>query len=155
MPTDRFSFEGFPPAKTHARKDFFVTLAHQTQTLIFYEAPHRIEASVRDMMVAFGEQRSAVLARELSKTYETFLTGTLADVASQLEFDANQQRGEFVVMVEGWRRQQSDSISTEAEHIMTILLAELPIKKAAALTAKITGDKKNQLYQWALDQVDD
>ncbi len=151
LPSDRFSFEGFPSAKHQARLAHFQSLAKDERTLIFYESTHRIEDSLADMASAFGGDRQCVIARELTKTFETILEGSLVDLNRTLEQDPNQRKGEFVVLVTGYRAVVVDDISAEAEKILRALLGELPIKKAAALTAKITGEKKNKLYQWALD----
>lgn len=152
LPSDRFSFEGFLPAKSGARKNTLQDLLQDPRTLIFYESPHRIVASLADIGEVFGEERQMVLAREISKTFETFLSGTLSKVLAQVMADENQQRGEFVLLVKGY---QPPEISTgpgpEACRVMRILLSEsLPLKQAASLAAQITGEKKNRLYDWAL-----
>tara|TARA_R110000823_G_scaffold28045_40_gene81566 strand:+ start:3612 stop:4448 length:837 start_codon:yes stop_codon:yes gene_type:complete len=149
LPSDRFSFEGFPPPKTAARVKRFETLAESAQTMIFYESPHRILDTLRDMITTFGPDREAVLAREITKTFETFLTGTLTTILQQVCADSNQQKGEMVVMVKG----NVDAVSaSEAEQlrILKTLLDDLPVKQAAALAARITGGQKNALYQLAL-----
>lgn len=151
LPSDRFAFEGFPPAKAVAREKFFESLSQDPRTLIFYESPHRILDSVQAMVAVFGEDRQLVLAREISKTFETFLSGTAADVLAQVMADTNQQRGEIVLLVHGYNApERPDGIAPEAEHVLKVLLEELPVKQAAALAAKITGEKKNALYRWAL-----
>ncbi|WNO08523.1 16S rRNA (cytidine(1402)-2'-O)-methyltransferase [Teredinibacter sp. KSP-S5-2] len=153
LPSDAFSFRGFPPAKSGQRQSWLTSLAENTETLVFYESPHRIEDSLRDMQVAFGSTRQAVLARELTKTFETFLSGTLEQLITQVEEDANQRKGEMVILVSGMEASSlSEDVSAEAMKIMGILLSELPVKKAASLCAQITGEKKNRLYQWALTQ---
>lgn len=149
LPSDRFSFEGFPPPKTAARLKKFETLAGSPQTLIFYESPHRILDTLTDMIATFGSDREAVLAREITKTFETFLTGTLDDILQQVIADSNQQKGEIVVMVKG----NDDAVSaSDAEQlkVLTVLLDDLPVKQAAVLAARITGGQKNALYQLAL-----
>lgn len=154
LPSDRFSFEGFPPAKSGARKECFAELRESPHTLIFYESPHRIVASLTDMVEIFGAQRRLVMAREISKTFETFLSGTTASVLERVIADPNQQKGEIVLMLEGFRKlTEQDGPSGEAQRVMRILLAaELPLKQAAGLAASISGDKKNRLYEWALGQ---
>lgn len=154
LPSDRFSFEGFPPAKSGARKELFSALAADPRTLIFYESPHRILASLTDMVEVFGPQRRIVMAREISKTFETFLSGTTSAVRAQVEVDLDQQKGEIVVLVEGYRApEEVDGPSAEAQRVMQLLLdAQLPLKQAAGLAAEISGDKKNRLYDWALRQ---
>jgi len=148
LPTDRFTYEGFPPRTQSARLVSFEKLADQTATIIFYEASHRIEQSLADMATIFGTDRQAVIARELTKTFETFLSGSLSQLSSMLKEDSNQTRGEFVVMLRG--KKTTETLSSESQQVLKLLIKELPTKKAAAITAKITGDKKNQLYQFAL-----
>lgn len=149
LPSDRFSFEGFPPPKTAARQKKFKALAGSPQTLIFYESPHRILDTLTDMIATFGSDREAVLAREITKTFETFLTGTLAEILQQVSADSNQQKGEMVVMVKGNAAAVSAS-DAEQLRILKTLLDDLPLKQAAALAARITGGQKNALYQLAL-----
>jgi 16S rRNA (cytidine1402-2'-O)-methyltransferase len=152
LPSDRFAFQGFPPAKSASRRAYFETLAQDERTLIFYESPHRILASLDDMLVAFGADRHLVLAREISKTFETFLRGTIAQVVAEVNADTNQQRGEMVIMLRGHQKPDGEvGPSAEAQRIIKILLDdELPLKQAVTLAAKISGEKKNALYDWAL-----
>lgn len=153
LPSDRFCFEGFLPAKSGARQASFTALAFEARTLVFYESPHRIEDCLQDAIAVLGADRPAVLARELTKTFETFLTGSLSEIAHQVAADANQRKGEIVLMVQGYKVPEVEQmIDNEAMRIMDILLAELPVKQAASLTAKITGEKKNKLYQWAVER---
>ncbi len=151
LPTDRFCFEGFLPAKSSGRKKQLKTVIKETRTLVFYESPHRVLDSLKDMAEVLGDEREITLARELTKTFETFLTGSLAEVIRQVEQDANQQRGEFVLVVAG-AAPEDDAEAQEiaAIDVLKVLLTELPVKQAAALAAKITGQKKNALYQQAL-----
>lgn len=151
LASDRFSFEGFPPAKANARRNWLEALVAERRTLIFYEAPHRVLACLEDMVEVFGPEREAVLARELTKTFETIQGGSLAELVAFVGGDTNQQRGEIVLLVSGAPARDDDGLDAEAERVMGVLLAELPLKQAAALGAKITGVKKNQLYQWALE----
>jgi len=150
LPSDRFIFEGFLPAKTVARRQRLEVLAGEVRTLIFYESTHRIEASLADMAEKFGAERRAVIARELTKRFETIQGDSLAGLQHWLASDVNQRRGEFVVMVQGATVVQVREVDVEAERILKVLLTELPVKKAAALAAKLTGLKKNVLYQHAL-----
>lgn len=151
LPTDKFSFEGFPPARQSARTTVFEKVAACTHTLVFYESTHRIVESLQDMCTVFGTQREAVIARELSKNFETFLCGKLGDLLERLNTDANQRKGELVVLIHGAEeREEGEGLSPQAEHTMQVLLEELPLKQAAAIAAKICGEKKNKLYQWAL-----
>ena len=153
LPSNNFSFEGFPPAKTHARKNLFEGLAVDTRTLIFYESPHRIEATLADMCEVIGEDRQIVMAREITKSFETFLSGSLRDVQSRVSEDPNQRKGEIVLLLQGKPlKDSSDDLSDESVRVMKILADELPVKQASALASKLTGEKKNKLYQWALDQ---
>lgn len=151
LPSDRFSFEGFLPAKEKGRLDKLNELKEDPRTLIFYESPHRILHSLQSMVKAFGPERQLVLAREVSKTFETFLTGSAEQVLAQVEADANQQRGEMVLMVHGYRTEETDAIPSEAIDTLKLLVTELPLKKAAAIAAQLHGLKKNALYKHGLE----
>lgn len=151
LPTDRFRFDGFLPAKHGARLKALQALSDVTSTLVFYEAPHRILDSLQDIIEVFGVDRQVVLAREISKTYETFISGTAEQVLAKVEADSNQQRGEFVIMVAG-NIVLEQAIDGPTERLMELLLEHLPLKKAAAIVAEHSGLKKNQLYQWGLDR---
>lgn len=151
LPTDRFSFEGFLSAKAAARRARLVELQADPRTLIFYEAPHRIAAALDDMVTVFGAEREAVLARELTKLYETVRAAPLGELAEWVRGDADQQRGELVVLVRGAEARASEALSDDTQRIVRVLLAELPLKQAVALTAEITGEKRNALYEWAVD----
>lgn len=150
LPSDRFSFEGFLPAKSTARKSTLDSLKEEPRTLIFYEAPHRLLESLQDLVICFGESRQAVLARELTKTFETIKNSTLVELTEWVKADSNQQRGECVLLIEGWKIPEQADINQESVRILKLLLAELPVKQATALAAEITGDRKNKLYQYAL-----
>lgn len=150
LPTDRFIFEGFLPHKAAARKQKLQALIDETRTLIFYESPHRITATINDMTCIFGQQRIAAIARELTKTYETIKVDNLSSLANWLATDTNQQKGEFVVILKGKSEQKEQELDSKSLKILNILLAELPASQAASLTAKITGIKKKILYQAAL-----
>jgi len=151
LPSDRFCFEGFLPAKQSQRRKTLELLANETRTLIFYEAPHRIVATVEDLGAIFGEQREVTLARELSKTYETVLNGNLSELLTQLNNDLNQQKGEMVLVVRGFDGEQQSAQEQEEERILKLLLVDLPVKQAASLAAKICGAQRNALYKKALD----
>lgn len=155
LPSDRIAFEGFPPAKSLARRALFEKLEKDERTLIFYESTHRISASLADMREVFGGQRETCVAREITKTFETFLGGTLDDVIAVIDVDHNQRKGEFVVLVHGYRALETsaEEITPDAERILRALVEELPLKPASALTSKITGEKKNKLYQWAIKHL--
>lgn len=153
LPSDRFIFEGFLPAKTAGRRARLELLKEEPRTLIFYEAPHRILECLQDMELVFGSERPALLARELTKTFETLKGLPMAQLRAFVEGDSNQQRGECVVVVAGWTAPQSEeAISAEAQRVLDLLLKEMPLKRAAALAAEITGERKNVLYQVALER---
>lgn len=156
LPSDRFIFEGFLPAKAAGRRARLEQVKEEPRTLIFYEAPHRILECLQDMQSVFGDQRLALLARELTKTFETLKGMPLAELAAWVAADSNQQRGECVVLVAGWQAPEGDeAVSAEAMRVLNLLLAEMPLKRAAALAAEITGVRKNLLYQVALEQQKD
>jgi 16S rRNA (cytidine1402-2'-O)-methyltransferase len=145
---DRFIFEGFLPGKGIARQKKLLKFLYETRTTIFYEAPHRILELIDDMLTVFGPKRYVVLARELTKTFETIHGDHLELLKNWLNSDKNQQKGEFVVLMEGAEYLNPYEIDTQ--RILGILLDELPIKQATSLTAKITHEKKNKLYALAL-----
>jgi len=151
LATDRFSFYGFLPAKSSGRRQQLQQLERVTHTQVFYESPHRIVATVDDIVAVMGANRRLVLARELTKTFETVYGAKASEVQAWLAADHNQQKGEFVVLLEGAEPQQLQEIGPEEERMLALLLAELPIKKAAAITASMTGHKKKALYDRALE----
>jgi 16S rRNA (cytidine1402-2'-O)-methyltransferase len=151
LATDRFSFYGFLPAKTSGRKQQLKQLVSVTHTQVFYESPHRIVAMVDDIVAVMGPNRELVLARELTKTFETVYGAPASQVQAWLLADHNQQKGEFVVLIAGAEPEVLQDIGSDEERMLTLLLAELPIKKAAAITAAITGHKKKALYDRALE----
>lgn len=156
LPSDRFVFEGFLPAKSVGRRTRLESVREEPRTLIFYEAPHRILECLQDMRDVFGGDRQALLARELTKTFETLQGLPLARLCEWVAADANQQRGECVVLVAGWQAPENEAaVSVEALRVLDLLLAELPLKRAAALAAQITGVRKNLLYQAALERQQD
>ncbi len=153
LPSDRFIFEGFLPAKSVGRKARLQAVKEEPRTLIFYEAPHRILECLQDMEEVFGGERQALLAREITKTFETLKGLPLTELREFVESDSNQQRGECVVLVAGWTAPESeDAVSSEAMRVLNLLLEEMPLKRAAALAAQITGERKNLLYQVALEK---
>ncbi len=153
LPSDRFIFEGFLPAKSVGRKARLELLKEEPRTVIFYEAPHRILECLQDLEDIFGADRPAVLGRELTKTFETLKGLPLGELRAFVEGDSNQQRGECVVLVAGWSEPEGeDAIGTEARRVLDLLLQEMPLKRAAALAAEITGVRKNLLYQVALEK---
>lgn len=153
LATDRFCFEGFLAAKRGARRRQLEALQEEHRTLAFYETPHRILDSLADMADILGRERQAVLARELTKTFETIRHDTLGELLLWVRGDANQQKGEFVLLVQG-AEPHSGGLDPEAQRIASLLAAELPLKQAAALAANISGEKKNALYKFLLAQKD-
>ena len=148
LPSDRFVFEGFLPAKQAARCQRLEALVRETRTLIIYESSHRIVAALGDMAMILGEGRAAVVARELTKRFETILDGTLGTLAQWVADDPDQQRGEFVVLIRG-AEAADDETGLEEERVLKILLEELSAKQAALVAARITGGRRNRLYALA------
>jgi 16S rRNA (cytidine1402-2'-O)-methyltransferase len=146
---DRFYFVGFLPAKAKQRETELAALARVPATLVFYEAPHRIVDCVESLAAAFEPARQVVFARELTKLFEEIHRCPLGEALAWVKADANRERGEFVVLVEG-AAQDTDAGEAEAERVLQILLAECSVKQAANLAAQITGRKKNALYERAL-----
>ncbi|MCT7946830.1 16S rRNA (cytidine(1402)-2'-O)-methyltransferase [Shewanella septentrionalis] len=151
LPSDRFTFEGFLPSKEKARADKLLALKEDPRTLIFYESPHRIEHSLTTMVEVLGGDRHVVMAREVTKTFETFLSGPVSEVLATVSTDPNQQKGEIVLMVHGYHLSDDEAIPTVAINTLKLLCEELPLKKAAAIAAQIHGLKKNALYKYGLE----
>lgn len=151
VPSDRFAFEGFPPAKHAARLKLFQSLAQESRTIVFYESPHRILECIDDMALGFGADRIAVIARELTKAFETIHSDTLANLQQWLLADQNQQRGEFVVLLKGAEAIADEEISADAKRVLAVLMEDLSVKQAASLASRLTGVKKNLLYALALE----
>ena len=145
-----FLFYGFLPAKASARRKELEALRDLPYSMAFYEAPHRIVETVEDLVKVLGGDRNITLARELTKLFESIHTCRLADAPAWLMGDPNRQRGEFVVLVSGAPMTAEEGVSTEAQRILQLLLAELPLKQAVKLAAEISGEKKNALYDLAL-----
>jgi 16S rRNA (cytidine1402-2'-O)-methyltransferase len=150
LPSDRFAFEGFPPAKGMARRSWLERLASEPRTLVFYESPHRIVESLADMTTVFGAEREAVYARELTKQFETVRHAPLGELARWVAEDSKQQLGEIVVLVHGLSAVDDSAADAEGARVLRILLKSLPVSQAAALAAEISGRKKNELYGLAL-----
>jgi len=151
LPTNRFVFEGFVPEQRNARQKLLKSLAYETRTIVLFETPHRIVAFLEAAVDAFGPDREAVLARELTKKFETLDRAPLGGLLDQMQAGASVSKGEFVVLISGYQGQKSGE-ELETSHILEILLAHsLPIKAAAAITAEITGARKNSLYKQALE----
>ncbi len=151
LATDRFVFEGFLPARRAARRARLAELCHDSRTLVMYESSHRVVECLRDLAEVFGGERHAVLARELTKQFETVHGASLAELAQWVSADSNQQKGEIVLLVAGRSQPEKNQVSAEAEQLLAILLEELPVKQAAKLAARITGLNKRNLYDRALE----
>lgn len=149
VPCDVFSFFGFLPAKTKARQEKLNSLKQLEHTLVFYESTHRIHACIEDISTVFGKECELVIAKELTKTFEHFVMGSITTVKSWFAQDSARTKGEFVVIIPARLVTRSKS---EEERILSILLSELPLKQAVNLTASITQGHKNSLYQSALNQ---
>ena len=150
LPSDRFSFEGFLPSKSSQRMAQLEKLKDETQTLIFYEAPHRILDSIQDMAKVFGSERPVGFAREITKTFETIKKMTLGELVTFIEADHHQQKGEIVVVV-GGSIQQKDIDQEKLDQLLSRLLQDLSVKAASQLAADLTGIKKKVAYQRALE----
>jgi 16S rRNA (cytidine1402-2'-O)-methyltransferase len=149
LATDAFTFEGFPPAKHGTRLHFFEQLVTQQRTMVFYVSCHRIIDTLKDMQTVFGAGRRLTFARELTKTFETIRRTSLAELNTWVESDDNQRKGEIVLVVEGSIAVASDS--QQVDHLLSIMLTELPVKQAVKLVVKITGEHKNDIYKRALE----
>jgi 16S rRNA (cytidine1402-2'-O)-methyltransferase len=150
LPSDRFTFEGFLPAKQKARIDKMISLKEESRTMIFYESPRRIVETLQAMVEIWGSQREIVLGREITKTFETYLAGTVSEVLAQVLADMNQQKGELVLVCRGFEA-SSEHIPHPAIMTLKLLKADLPLKKAAALTSQIYGLNKKKLYELGLN----
>jgi 16S rRNA (cytidine1402-2'-O)-methyltransferase len=149
LPTDRFSFEGFLPSKSGARKATLSELSNEPRTMVFYDAPRRAIDTICDIVEVLGKERYVVMARELTKTFETIHSDTAENLLNWLQQDPNQLKGEMVLIIEG-KKADPNAISPQIIDTLKLLLEELPPKKACAITAKIYGIKKNGLYDLAL-----
>jgi len=154
LPSDKFIFEGFLPAKVTQRRKRLNELKKEPRTLIFYEAPHRLIPCVEDLLSEIGGDRELVMARELSKTFETIKAGSVSSVLEFIKADANQCKGEIVLLLHGDDSPIRSSIDLEVERMMRILLAELPLKQASSLVSEISGVNKKILYQWGVENKD-
>jgi 16S rRNA (cytidine1402-2'-O)-methyltransferase len=152
LPTERFSFEGFLPARLAERRARIAELAGESRTLVFFEAPHRIAESLEDLAAGFGISRRAAVARELTKVFETVYRGTLGELEKLARSDTNFTRGEITVVIEGAPRASADAAPrAELDATLNVLLSELAPSKAAALAARLTGAKRNDAYARALE----
>jgi len=151
LPSDKFCYEGFLPAKTKSRKDALQALIEEPRTLIFYESTHRLLDSLQDMVEVWGPDRYVVLAREITKTWENIRGDAVGALLDWVKEDETRKRGEMVLIVEG-HKVDTEALPAEALRTLALLQKELPLKKAASLAAEIHGVKKNALYKYALDQ---
>jgi 16S rRNA (cytidine1402-2'-O)-methyltransferase len=146
LPSDRFVFEGFLPVKAAARRAHLQSLRTEARTLIFYESSHRIVEMLEDLVAVIGGQRRAVLARELTKLFETVLDGTLAELAQRIATDADQQRGEIVLLVAGAAADADAARLVEGRRVFEVLRKELPPSRAAKVASELTGAPRKSLY---------
>lgn len=149
LPSDKFCYEGFLPAKTKARQDYLTTLCEESRTMIFYESTHRLLDTLKDMQTVWGSDKHIVLAKELTKTWETIVSYPVNELIRWLQEDSTRQKGEFVLIVEGHSK-TDNAIDAKVMTTLKLLVKELPLKKAAAITAEMYELKKNQLYQIGL-----
>lgn len=150
LPADRFAFEGFLPAKSAARRTRLEMLAGESRTLIFYEAPHRLVDVLADMAAVLGMHRRASISREITKRFETTYTGSLVELHEKAGRDTDMSRGEIVIVVAGSAAPAPDALSLNAEQVLRALLVDLPPSQAAKIAARITGAKRSELYDKAL-----
>ncbi len=153
LPTHRFTFEGFLPAKSSLRRKALQALKQEPRTLVFYESSHRIVDFLADVLAILGAERELVIAREISKLYEQFYRGTVAQLLAQTQADSNMRRGEFVVLLAADKNLAADVAqvgAVDTEQLLTVLTDELPVKQAAKIAARLTGLPKNELYRQAL-----
>jgi len=154
LPTDRFCFEGFLPSRGSARRARLTALAVEPRTLVFYESPHRVIETLEDCAAAFGAERPAVVARELTKLHETTYRGTLGELCARGGADADIARGEIVLLVGGAPVREDgggeDGHGGDLDRVLAVLMPELPLKQAAGLAAKLTGARDNEAYKRAL-----
>lgn len=151
--TDRFSFEGFLPRTSSARQTVFEGYQKRQGTLIFYESSHRIAKCMADVLAVYPPTHRMSIARELTKTYETIVTGTVEEVNERLVSDSNMQRGEFVVLIEGFDKKQhkGEGLSEEDIAVLKTLISECSVKTAVKLAVQLTGQSKKLLYTAALE----
>lgn len=149
LPTDKFVFEGYPPERHTARTRYLQSLRSEKRTIVFYETPHRIAGFIKDAVSVFGPDRHATIAREMTKKFESICTGSLQELLVSIEDNKIPPKGEFVVLIQGAAEGEDDT-ALDLEKILRLLLAELPVKKAAAITSQITGVNKHELYELGL-----
>ena len=145
----KFIFEGFLPAKTKAKRERIAQYEQETKTVVFYESPHRILATL-EALADIYPNRILGIARELTKTFETVLNGNTRELLELVSSDSNQQKGEFVLVLEGAEKVERAAIDLDVERLLGLLLVELPPKKASAIVAEVLGVKKKDVYQLAI-----
>jgi 16S rRNA (cytidine1402-2'-O)-methyltransferase len=150
LPTDRFCFEGFLPARSSERRTRLEAVVADPRTLVFFEAPHRIEECLADLAAVFGSERLAAVARELTKAHETTYRGTLEQLLAMAKTEPNFARGEITLVVQGARDGENKAESLQLERVVSLLIRELPPGRAAALAAQLTGAKRNDAYALAM-----
>jgi len=150
LPVDRFAFEGFLPSKPTARREALAALSRESRTLVFYEAPHRLQDVLADMAAALGPTRRGSIARELTKHFETMYYGTLEELAQRSRSDKDMVRGELVLVVAGANPAEGTLLAVKSEQVLRTLLEELPAAQAAKLAARLTGEKRGDLYDLAV-----
>ncbi|WP_321326606.1 16S rRNA (cytidine(1402)-2'-O)-methyltransferase [Thiomicrorhabdus sp.] len=155
LPTDRFTYEGFLPARSSKRLLALENLVKETRTLVFYESPHRLIDCLQDMQQTFGEQREIVVARELTKKFEQFVSGSLLEVLTYFTENSDKVRGEFVLMLAGAELkndEESAAAMVETDKMIQVMLKQsLPVKQISEMIAEITGEKKKAIYQRVLE----
>ncbi|XYX41020.1 16S rRNA (cytidine(1402)-2'-O)-methyltransferase [Candidatus Erwinia dacicola] len=149
LPSDRFCYEGFLPSKSKGRCDTLRALEQEPRTIIFYESTHRLLDSLKDMVTVLGPVRYVVLAREITKTWESIHGAPVGELLAWVQEEENRRKGEMVLIVGGYHQAEEEALPPEALRTLALLQSELPLKKAAALTAEIHGVKKNTLYKYA------
>ncbi len=155
LPTARFSYEGFLPAKSNKRLAVLETLVEDVRTLVFYESPHRVVASLADFQTVFGAEREMVVARELTKKFEQFVSGSLAEVNAYFTENSDKVRGEFVFMLGGAAEKEAVELSTMDDLILTLLKQNLPVKQISEIVADYAGIKKKPIYNRVLELKED
>jgi 16S rRNA (cytidine1402-2'-O)-methyltransferase len=151
LPTDRFTFEGFLPAKSGARRAQLEKLRSEARTMVFYEAPHRLGEALDEMAAVFGTDRRAAVCRELTKRFETSYAGTFEELRGMHAADADMARGEIVIVVAGHDAEPNSALAMSAHQVLSALLEDLPPSQAAKVTARLTGAKRSELYAKALE----
>lgn len=146
LPTDRFAYEGFLPAKQAARRKHLQSLAAEARTVVFFESVHRVADTINDLISTHGAERKAFLARELTKLHEQCVAADLQSIAARLAEGSIPAKGEFVIAVEGVTESPNDAALHEADRLLTVLAAELPGKQAVAIAAELSGRNRNELY---------